>query len=618
MDSLKNKPAPLSGLNMTARSLVQRTIAGYHDAYSIFDFYSRGLKIQLFILLFFSIALGIMETTQIILLYPILNASFDFKGSGLEFFDPLYSFVLTYSSLPEVVTFCFLFMAFVVLTFLVTIIYNGLSLVLTRNIIVRTKRMIFSKLVSNDYRFFVDTKQGEVLFNTITSPSYIYQFLDSATTLFSNVVVILTIILVLFFISSLGMVVLLGGGLIFLIIVKEIGNRVSYSIGVVQMQSVTSENAIVSQYLLGIRQIRSVHNDSFWERQYSSALNTYWDKYVRYRFTERLPSALLMMVFFLGIAMLVIILYYMYSDRFLTIVPLIGTFAFSALKILPRLMTFSSLNFIMMNNYPSLKKVYSFLNDDRYSTMQNGTKQFKMLESDIVFDDVGFSYHDRQELIGNLDLTIHQNKVTALVGHSGSGKSTIISLLLRYYDVSDGRILFNGTDIREYDIETILARVGYVSQDTFIFNASIRENIAFGGDYSDEQIITAAQRANIHSFIMSLPDKYDSMVGEHGLKLSGGEKQRIAIARALVREPEILVLDEATSNLDNESEAIVQDSINQVAETVTTFIVAHRLSTVRNANAIYVMSKGRVVECGTHEELMEKRGRYFELYERNG
>lgn len=176
MDSLKNKPAPLSGLNMTARSLVQRTIAGYHDAYSIFDFYSRGLKIQLFILLFFSIALGIMETTQIILLYPILNASFDFKGSGLEFFDPLYSFVLTYSSLPEVVTFCFLFMAFVVLTFLVTIIYNGLSLVLTRNIIVRTKRMIFSKLVSNDYRFFVDTKQGEVLFNTITSPSYIYQF----------------------------------------------------------------------------------------------------------------------------------------------------------------------------------------------------------------------------------------------------------------------------------------------------------------------------------------------------------------------------------------------------------------------------------------------------------
>ena len=135
--------------------------------------------------------------------------------------------------------------------------------------------------------------------------------------------------------------------------------------------------------------------------------------------------------------------------------------------------------------------------------------------------------------------------MTALVGHSGSGKSTIISLLLRYYDVSDGRILFNGTDIREYDIETILARVGYVSQDTFIFNASIRENIAFGSDYSDEQIITAAQRANIHSFIMSLPDKYDSMVGEHGLKLSGGEKQRIAIARALVRELEILVLDEA-------------------------------------------------------------------------
>lgn len=618
MDNLNNKPALLSNLMIKIRSLVHKTIIHYHNTYQLFDFYSRGLKIHLIILLFFSIILGLMETIQIILLYPILNASFEFEGSGLTFFDPLYSFALTYSSFPAVVTFCFLFMTFVVLTFLATITYNGLSLILTRNIIVKTKGMIFKKLKSSDYKFFVDTKQGEVLYNVITSPSFINQFLDSFTTLFSNIVVILTIILTLFFISPFGMMILLGGGVVFIIIVREIGNRVSYSIGVVQMQSVTSENAVVSQYLLGIRQIRSVHNDSFWEKQYSSALRTYWDMYVKYRFTERLPSALLMMVFFLGIAMVVIILYYMYTDRFLTIIPLIGTFAFSSLKILPRLVNFNSLNSVIMNAYPSLERIYNFLNDNRYCTMQNGTKQFSSLESDIVFEDVEFSYYDEQKLIENLNLTIHKNQITALVGHSGSGKSTVISLLLRYYDVSDGRILINGDDIREYDIGSILARVGYVSQDTFIFNASIRDNIAFGNEYSDKLIITAAQNANIHSFIMSLPDGYDSMVGEHGLKLSGGEKQRIAIARALVRGPEILVLDEATSNLDNESEAVVQDSINLVARTVTTFIVAHRLSTVRKADVIYVMSKGRVVESGTHEELMERRGRYFELYERNG
>jgi ATP-binding cassette, subfamily B, bacterial len=160
--------------------------------------------------------------------------------------------------------------------------------------------------------------------------------------------------------------------------------------------------------------------------------------------------------------------------------------------------------------------------------------------------------------------------------------------------------------------------VGYVSQDTFVYNVTIRENIAFGGMYSDAEIAGAARKANIHSFIDSLPEKYDSIVGDQGIKLSGGEKQRIAIARALVRNPEILVLDEATSNLDNESEAIVQDSINQISETITTFIIAHRLSTIRKADTIYVMSAGKIVENGSHETLMEKRGAYFDLYESEG
>ena len=597
---------------------IQRMLFRYRKTYQIFDFYSRGLKVHLLLLLFFSVLLGIMETFQIVLLYPILNASFDLKGSGLSFFDPLYSFVLTHVVFPEVVAFCLLFMGFVVMTFLVTIVYHGLSLMFTRNVIVKTKGLIFKKMKNSDYRYFVDTRQGDVLYNVVTAPSFISQFLDTSTILFSNIVVILTVIIALFFISPLGMVILLGGGIVFIILVREVGNRVSYSIGAVQMQSISSENVVISQYIQGIRQIRSVHGEDFWESQYTKTLRTYWDKYVRYRFTERLPSSLLMMVFFIGIAMMVIILYYLYADRFLSIIPLIGTFAFSALKLLPRLTSFSSLNSVMLNAYPSLEKIYVLLNDDRYETIQNGTTPFTSLESDIIFDDVEFRYYNEQKLIEHLNLTIHKNRVTALVGHSGSGKSTVISLLLRYYDVSKGKILVNGTDIRSFDIGTFLAKVGYVSQDTFIYNASIRDNIAFGNEYSEEQVVLAAQRANIHSFIVSLPDGYDSMVGDQGLKLSGGEKQRIAIARALVRNPEILVLDEATSNLDNESEAIVQESINRVAETVTTFIVAHRLSTIKRADVIYVMSKGRIVEWGSHEDLMEMQGRYYELYERSG
>ncbi|KAF5083766.1 Vitamin B12 import ATP-binding protein BtuD [anaerobic digester metagenome] len=618
MNDPKNKLAPFSKVLEKIEIHIQVTSKRYRTVYQLFDFYSRGFKVHLLLLLFFSVLLGIMETFQIVLLYPILNASFDLKGSGLSFFDPLYSFVLTHVVFPEVVAFCLLFMGFVVMTFLVTIVYHGLSLMFTRNVIVKTKGLIFKKLKNSDYRYFVDNKQGDVLYNVVSAPSSISGFLDSSTILFSNIVVIFTVFIALFFISPLGMVILLGGGIVFIILVREVGNRVSYSIGAVQMRSVSSENTIISQYIQGIRQIRSVHGDDFWESQYTKTLRTYWDKYVRYRFTERLPSSLLMMVFFIGIAMMVIILYYLYADRFLSIIPLIGTFAFSALKLLPRLTSFSSLNSVMLNAYPSLEKIYFLLNDDRYETIQNGSTPFTSLESDIIFDDVEFRYYNEQELIEHLNLTIHKNRVTALVGHSGSGKSTVISLLLRYYDVSKGRILVNCTDIREFDIGTFLAKVGYVSQDTFIYNASIRDNIAFGNKYSEEQVILAAQRANIHSFIASLPDGYDSMVGDQGLKLSGGEKQRIAIARALVRDPEILVLDEATSNLDNESEAIVQESINRVAETVTTFIVAHRLSTIRRADVIYVMSRGRIVEYGSHENLMEMHGRYYELYERSG
>ena len=271
-----------------------------------------------------------------------------------------------------------------------------------------------------------------------------------------------------------------------------------------------------------------------------------------------------------------------------------------------------------METWPNLETIYQFLNDSRYHRIKDGFRTFDILTSDIVFDRVSFSYYQDQNLIEGINLTLRRKKITALVGHSGSGKSTLVSLLLRYYDVSGGRILINGYDLHEYNRKTLLQKVGYVSQDTFIYNATIRENISFGGDYSKDEIIEAAKKANIHAFIASLPEGYESIVGDQGIKLSGGEKQRIAIARALVRRPEILVLDEATSNLDNESESIVQDSINHVSKNITTFIIAHRLSTIRKADTIYVMSKGKILESGNHDELMARKGCYYELYESEG
>jgi len=603
---------------MSMKTLLNMVLQKYERFFHIVVFYTRNFKKELLALLIFSILLGLMETFQIVLLYPILNASFALNNEGMTVFQPMYIFVRNTFNLPDVVSFSILLIIFIFLTLIIALIYKYISQQVTKKVILEKKGAIFNKLMSNDYQYFVDNRRGDILYSVIAAPGDIRNFITVLTFLLSDIVAILSIFFMLLFISFYGVALMVVGGIIFILVVKLIGKRVVYRLGKLQLKSAQSENEIISNYVQGLRQIRSVNGDLYWKKKYEDALHHYWDKYMRFDFISSLPTILLQFLFYFAIAIVVIFLYYIYQEGFLFIIPLLGTFAFAAMKILPRFSTISSSNMSMMSSLPLVESVYDFLNDHQYNTIKNGEKRFDALTSDIIVDDVGFSYCKDRVLIANLHLTIKKGKITALVGHSGSGKSTFVSLLLRYYDVSSGRILINNTDLREYDIKTILRKVGYVSQDTFIYNATIRENIAFGGDYSDYQIIEAAEKANIHTFIATLPLGYESVVGDQGLKLSGGEKQRIAIARALVRNPEILVLDEATSNLDNESESLVQDAINRVSGNVTTFIIAHRLSTIRNADTIYVMSSGRIVESGSHDELMEKRGRYFDLYEFGG
>lgn len=581
-------------------------------------FYSYGYKRYLAVLFVLSIMQGFMETLQIILLYPIINATIDFRGSEIAIFEPFYTFVQDSIALPPIVLFSLLFILIVILTFIISLVYRYLSLYLTKKVITQAKRTIFDKLVRSDYQYYVDNTRGDILYNVISAPAQIRHFLETTTGMLSESIIIITILLTILFVSVNAFAVIVAGSLIFVLIARIIGKKVAFRLGRLQMRSIRSENEVISNYVQGLRQIRSVCGDAHWRKKYDVALDKFWDKYIRLSFFRHLPGETLEFSFFVGIAALVIALYYIYQESFLLVVPVMGTFVFSAMKVIPRISGMSHKHMIIMETWPNLEAIYEFLTDAQYLKMVDGTRDFDSLMSDIVFDDVFFSYYQGQRLVEELNLTIQKKKVTALVGHSGSGKSTLVSLLLRYYDVTGGRILVNGYDLREYKRETLLQKVGYVSQDTFVYNETIRENIAFGGDYSDEEITEAARKANIHAFITGLAEGYDSVVGDQGIKLSGGEKQRIAIARALVRRPEILVLDEATSNLDNESEAIVQDSINRVSKNVTTFIIAHRLSTIRKADAIYFMSGGRILESGSHDELMAMRGGYYELYESEG
>ena len=597
---------------------VTDTLKGVQRILQLLRFYSYGYKRHLFALFVLSILQGLMETLQIILLYPIINATINVQGSEIAMLEPFYTFVQGSVALPPIVAFSLLFILFVFLTFIVSLVYRYLSLYLTKNVITKTKRKVFDKLISNDYQYYVENKRGDVLYNVVTAPGQVRFFLETITTIFSESIVIVTILGTIFFVSIGAVALIVAGSLLFILVVKVIGKKVSFRLGRLQMQSMQSENEVISGYVQGLRQIRSVCGDAYWREKYDTALDKFWDKYIRLSFFRHLPGETLEFSFFIGVAAMVIALYYIYLESFLFVIPVMGTFVFSAMKVIPRVASMSQRYMIVMETWPNLETIYQFLNDSRYHKIKDGSRTFDTLTSDIVFDDVVFSYYQGQDLIEGINLTVGRKKVTALVGHSGSGKSTLVSLLLRYYDVTGGRILINGYDLRDYNRETLLRKVGYVSQDTFIYNASVRENISFGGEYSDDEIIEAAKKANIHAFIAGLPEGYDSIVGDQGIKLSGGEKQRIAIARALVRSPEILVLDEATSNLDNESEAIVQESINRVSKTITTFIIAHRLSTIRKADTIYVMSEGKILESGNHDELMARKGGYYELYESEG
>ncbi|MHC5614549.1 MAG: ABC transporter ATP-binding protein [Nostoc sp.] len=290
-------------------------------------------------------------------------------------------------------------------------------------------------------------------------------------------------------------------------------------------------------------------------------------------------------------------------------------FMLTLIKVVPVTKRINTARGAIHQYLPSVSIVCDALFSTQSEQPQSGLRNFSHLREGVHFRKVSFGYNDRTTILKDIDLDIPCGQTIALVGSSGAGKSTIAALLPRFYDVTRGTIYIDGEDIRNYDVASLRRQFGIVSQDTYIFNASIRDNIAYGLEtVSDDVILKAASLANADEFIQQLPRGYDTLIGDRGVQLSGGQRQRLSIARAILRDPEILILDEATSALDSQSERLVQEAIERLRQNRTVIVIAHRLSTIRNADWIIVMKNGEIVEAGTHDQLLNNQGIYWSFH----
>ena len=293
-----------------------------------------------------------------------------------------------------------------------------------------------------------------------------------------------------------------------------------------------------------------------------------------------------------------------------------ATFLFVLFRLTPRLGVLNK-NWAAVNTYlPFVERVISFLQAEDGERTPSGGRPFRKLGQSIEFQQVGLRYPDRSSwAVESIDFRLDRGRRLALVGESGSGKTSLVDLLLRLYEPSAGRILVDGVDLREWEWASWRERLGVVGQATFLFHASVAENLAFGRPNTTRQeIVEAAKAANAHEFICELPEGYDTPIGEQGHRLSGGQRQRLAIARAVIKDPDLLILDEATSDLDSRSEALIRDSLVRIAAQRTVLTIAHRLSTILEADQILVLDKGRIVERGSHRELLSRDGIYAQLW----
>jgi ABC-type multidrug transport system fused ATPase/permease subunit len=493
---------------------------------------------------------------------------------------------------------------------------GGLSLELSKTYLAAyLQKRVFEQLQSLALSFFGKTQSGEIV-NTLTNEvNNLQQAIQAGGSIISRGLVLIVYILVL--LSMSWQLSLISALLLSLLItglstlngrVREASFPVSRTNG--------RFTSIAIEFVNAIRTVQAFATQDFERRKFYQAKDDVVRAATRVillrsvvrPLAEGLATSILVGMIVLGIAVFV-------ANGTLTTASLL-TFLFVLFRTVPVIQEING-GFISVSSFQgSIKNVEKLLKTDDKPYLKNGNMQFTGLKRSIEFISVDFSYDLQNPILHTITLTITKGQTVALVGASGAGKTTLADLIPRFYDPTQGEILVDGIDLRQYEINSVRRKMAIVSQDTFIFNASVRDNIAYGLEgVDDSAILEVSQLANALEFIRELPEGLNTQLGDRGVRLSGGQRQRIAIARALLRNPEILILDEATSALDSVAERLIQESIEKLSVGRTVIAIAHRLSTIVRADKVVVLEQGRIVEQGTYQELLAQRGKLWKYHQ---
>jgi len=586
----------------------------------LFYFFSPSV----FILLVFAILTilyGLIEMIAVGAMFPVLEAGVEeialqkINTIGLLNVKALYLkvgllFGLNYLIIASVVLIIISVLSFVYKTF-----YAYFSQKVLAYLWVYHQRRIYSILCIAEYAFYTKEKQGRIIYDSAVASESISSGIDSCIRGISEMVKVLFLIILL--LASSWIVTLIIGvvGIFYVLFSRKIIGVLVNRSSREYLNLKQKQHQNLNELITGIKLIKVFNRSMFWMSQYMEMAKRNAKLLIKIQMGSSLPSFIIQMVVGVGIGVAGIYIGSQSKDLIVTLIPVLGLFVIASSRINGAVSTTVNYLAVLARHFPNLAACYDLVNNTPVISILKQSEQKFLFKKDISFNDVSFSYGGYfNNVICNVSFVIPKNNTVALVGISGGGKTTILNLLLRLFTIQSGKIRIDNVDINSIDYDSYYQALGFVSQEPFLFHGTVAENVAFGGIASLEDIKFACKKADAHEFIENLELGYHSIVGDSGIKLSGGQKQRIGIARALLKNPQLLILDEPTSALDNESEQRIQKTLDKLSHSLTVFIVAHRLSTIKNADKIIVLKDGSVVEEGIHEDLIALKGYYYQLY----